>query len=214
VQKIRLDGIYYLTANRCHQVCSELSHNTRHGPHLMPSLFPLTSVFRPFVFLLGDSFLSPPLRTLRTSVGRPSPLSIETSTLSHTKSNPPPHDSFLAMLSLPFFKSEPPKPEKPTSIRDVPRRPRTPPQPPSITLYGWNPATSTRLLTSSLAQDIWSALPERWQFSHEWHLVYSLEQHGSSLSTLYNNCRAFRDTFAFYILVVGDTVGGVRHTST
>ncbi|RPA79800.1 TLD-domain-containing protein [Ascobolus immersus RN42] len=114
------------------------------------------------------------------------------------------------MLSRPFFKSEPQKPERPPAIqRSTPRRPRTPLQPPSITLSGWNPSTSTRLLSSSLAQDIWSALPERWQFSHDWHLVYSLEQHGSSLTTLYNNCDASKDSFAFYVLVVGDTIGGI-----
>lgn len=186
----------------------------------MPTLFSLSSVLRPLIFRFGDNSFShisslPKLNLLRkqsTSSNEPTTNPSQSST--NTSDKPAIYNTFLTMLSRPFFKSEAPKPAKEQSPIQgyTPRRPRSPPPPPNIKLNGWDPRTSTRLLGPALAQDLWHALPERWQFTHEWDLVFSLEQHGCSLTTLYNNCAEVKDRFAFYLIVVGDTLGGVRHT--
>ncbi|ODV78432.1 TLD-domain-containing protein [Suhomyces tanzawaensis NRRL Y-17324] len=57
-----------------------------------------------------------------------------------------------------------------------------------LELSGYRPSTKHRLLDSELADNIRNLLPARLQLFDEWELVYSLEQHGISLKTLYRNC--------------------------
>lgn len=56
-----------------------------------------------------------------------------------------------------------------------------------LQLGGYSPRTKTRVLTAELAEEIRVLLPARNQLYDNWTLVYSLEQHGASLATLYNN---------------------------
>lgn len=70
---------------------------------------------------------------------------------------------------------------------------RTPPPdvlPPlaPVILRGYRPLTKHRLLDQDLAENIRSLATPRNQLYDDWELVYSLEQHGISLKTLYRNC--------------------------
>ncbi|VVT43796.1 uncharacterized protein SAPINGB_P000150 [Magnusiomyces paraingens] len=56
-----------------------------------------------------------------------------------------------------------------------------------LELVGYSPRTKTRLLTPELAEEIRALVPARHQLYDTWTLVYSLEQHGASLATLYSN---------------------------
>lgn len=58
----------------------------------------------------------------------------------------------------------------------------------SLKLSGYKESTRRRLLDEELAEDIRGLLPARLQLFDEWELVYSLEQHGISLGTLYQKC--------------------------
>lgn len=54
-----------------------------------------------------------------------------------------------------------------------------------LSLKGYKSSTKRRLLDDELASNIRNLLPARLQLFDEWDLVYSLEQHGVSLNTLY-----------------------------
>lgn len=54
-----------------------------------------------------------------------------------------------------------------------------------LTLKGYKSSTKRRLLDDELANNLRNLLPGRLQLFDEWDLVYSLEQHGVSLNTLY-----------------------------
>lgn len=56
-----------------------------------------------------------------------------------------------------------------------------------LTLEGYKPTSKHRLLDISLAEDLRQHLPPRLQISHDWTLLYSIEQNGISLNTLYNS---------------------------
>lgn len=77
----------------------------------------------------------------------------------------------------------------------------------SVTLEGYSPSTRYPLLTPQRAAVIAHSLPERMQLRSEWHLKYSLEQHGASIKTLYEqstpnvNDRRQRG----YLLVIKDS---------
>lgn len=58
----------------------------------------------------------------------------------------------------------------------------------TLLLNGYSPHTRHRLLDPELAGEIRNLLPPRLQLYDEWELLYSLEQHGISLNTLYRNC--------------------------
>ncbi|KAK6347023.1 oxidation resistance protein 1 [Orbilia brochopaga] len=64
--------------------------------------------------------------------------------------------------------------------------------------------SSSVLLTKTIAEEIRSLLPPRLQLHGTWTLMYSLDQHGVSLSTLYS--RLGKGAFVF---VVKDTSDGV-----
>lgn len=52
-------------------------------------------------------------------------------------------------------------------------------------------------------------MPARLQLCDDWHLVYSLEQDGVSLGTLYKKCEDLRGLRNGFVLVVRDGEGGV-----
>ncbi|KAF2429655.1 TLD-domain-containing protein [Tothia fuscella] len=95
-----------------------------------------------------------------------------------------------------------------------PRRIASPFQPPPLTplkLTGWRNTTkeNSRLLTKALAEEIRLLIPARLQLVDDWHLIYSLEQNGVSLSTLYKQCEEYRGKRGGYVLVVRDGLGGI-----
>ncbi|CAH2353373.1 oxidation resistance protein 1 [[Candida] railenensis] len=56
-----------------------------------------------------------------------------------------------------------------------------------VSLLGYKKSTKHKLLDKELAGNIRNLIPARHQLFDDWHLVYSLEQHGISLRTLYQN---------------------------
>lgn len=56
-----------------------------------------------------------------------------------------------------------------------------------LDLQGYDKSTRHKLLDAELAANIRSLLPPRLQLYDEWELIYSLQQHGISLNTLYRN---------------------------
>ena len=58
---------------------------------------------------------------------------------------------------------------------------------PQVRLIGYLPTTKNRLLTVEMCDEIRMLMPTRIQLYNEWTLLYSLEQHGASLHSLYNN---------------------------
>lgn len=95
-----------------------------------------------------------------------------------------------------------------------PYRTASPFQPPPlypIILKGYQPGTpaSAKLLTGILAEEIRSLVPPRLQLCEEWNLIYSLEEDGVSLGTLYKKCDELRGLRNGFVLVVKDGEGGV-----
>lgn len=88
-----------------------------------------------------------------------------------------------------------------------------PPLEPLI-LTGFNEDTpaSARLLSAAIAEEIRIMVPERLRIEDEWKLVYSLDQDGASLATLYEKCAAYTEHRNGFVLVVQDQEGGVRIT--
>ncbi|KAL7790366.1 hypothetical protein V8C37DRAFT_185887 [Trichoderma ceciliae] len=86
---------------------------------------------------------------------------------------------------------------------------RPPPLDP-IVLHGYRDSTpvDSRLLTTVVAEEIRTMVPERLRISEDWRLVYSLEQNGTSLATLYQRCRQFEGMRVGFVLVVKDQEGG------
>ena len=99
----------------------------------------------------------------------------------------------------------------------IPKRRLSPFQPPPLTplaLRGYKDSTrsKTRLLSKVLAEEIRLLIPPRLQLHDHWDLTYSLEQNGSTLSTLYHLCDAHRGKRGGLILVVKDSGGGIFGT--
>jgi hypothetical protein len=96
----------------------------------------------------------------------------------------------------------------------APQRRASPFQPPPLTpltLSGWKSSTSdnARLLTRALAEEIRLLVPARLQLVSTWSLIYSLEQNGTSLSTLYAQNDTYRGRRGGFVLVVRDASGGI-----
>lgn len=91
--------------------------------------------------------------------------------------------------------------------------PMAPPPLEPLELKGYRDDTtqSARLLTNAVAEEIRIMIPERQRIDDEWNLVYSLDQDGASLGTLYKKCEAYQNTNrrASFVLVVRDQEGGV-----
>ncbi len=80
-----------------------------------------------------------------------------------------------------------------------------------IALKGYydNTPASAKLLSRTLAEEIRLLVPPRLQLCDEWNLVYSLEQDGVSLGTLYKKCDDLRGLRNGFVLVIRDGDGGV-----
>lgn len=89
--------------------------------------------------------------------------------------------------------------------------PMRPPPLEPLQLKGFRDDTidMARLLNPAVAEEIRIMIPERQRIEDEWNLVYSLDQDGASLATLYEKCSGFDGTRASFVLVVRDNEGGV-----
>lgn len=87
---------------------------------------------------------------------------------------------------------------------------RPPPLDPLV-LHGFKDSTpgAARLLGHAVAEEIRTMVPERLRIAEDWRLVYSLEQDGASLATLYQKCRQFQGRRVGFVLVVKDQEGAV-----
>lgn len=87
---------------------------------------------------------------------------------------------------------------------------RPPPLDP-IVLQGYKESTpdTARLLSPAVAEEIRAMVPERLRIVENWRLVYSLEQDGASLATLYQKCRQYEGKRVGFVLVVRDQEGAV-----
>lgn len=110
--------------------------------------------------------------------------------------------------------SGPAAPPPTNGVYTPPRRTASPFQPPPLTplsLRGFNPRTSTQILSRTLAEEIRLLLPPRLQLADSWMLAYSLEEDGVSLGTLYHKCASANfPPWSSFVLVVRDAAGGVR----
>ena len=101
-----------------------------------------------------------------------------------------------------------------TAVFNPPTRRLSPFQPPPLTpltLDGYkdNTPLPARLLSNAVAEEIRLLVPPRLQLADTWQLAYSLEQDGSTLSTLYNLAAKYRGKRAGFVLVVRDASGGI-----
>lgn len=89
--------------------------------------------------------------------------------------------------------------------------PMGPPPLEPLQLKGFREDTkeSSRLLTPVVAEEIRIMIPERQRIDDEWNLVYSLDQDGASLGTLYEACSDYVGERASFVLVIRDNEGGV-----
>lgn len=87
---------------------------------------------------------------------------------------------------------------------------RPPPLEP-LQLNGFNDDTSSdaRILTAAVAEEIRIMVPARLSLAEDWNLVYSLEQDGASLATLYDKCAAYQGKRVGFVLVVKGCEGGI-----
>lgn len=83
-----------------------------------------------------------------------------------------------------------------------------PPLTPLI-LQGYKSTTKHRLLNNELAEEIRQHIPSLLQINHNWELLYSIDQCGTSLHTLYQNCHPKygenMNRRRGYVLIVQDT---------
>ncbi|CAF9917643.1 MAG: oxidation resistance protein 1 [Heterodermia speciosa] len=137
------------------------------------------------------------------------PVSHVVSGLYRRLTDPSPSSSNAASRSQP-----PPSLDTHQALNTPPRRTASPFQPPPLTplsltgIPGSSPE-SAQVLSRTLAEEIRLLVPPRLQLAETWSLVYSLENDGVSLATLYNKCAAptvpKRGSF---VLAVKDAAGG------
>ncbi|KAF6837519.1 oxidation resistance protein [Colletotrichum musicola] len=97
----------------------------------------------------------------------------------------------------------------PSNLRRTASPFRPPPLDP-IVLHGFkeNTPLSARLLSTGVAEEIRIMLPERLRIVEDWKLIYSLEQDGASLATLYQKAAVYQGRRVGFVLVVRDDAGG------
>ncbi|KAK2003056.1 TLD-domain-containing protein [Colletotrichum falcatum] len=97
----------------------------------------------------------------------------------------------------------------PSNIKRTASPFRPPPLDP-IVLHGFKDSTprSARLLSHGVAEEIRIMLPERLRIMEDWRLIYSLEQDGASLTTLYQKAADYQGQRVGFVLVVRDDAGG------
>ncbi|KAG6041830.1 hypothetical protein E4U41_001301 [Claviceps citrina] len=100
---------------------------------------------------------------------------------------------------------------EPAERRAVCASPFRPPPLEPLVLHGYRAGTpnQSRLLTAAVAEEIRAMIPERLRIADSWRLIYSLEEDGASLSTLYQKCRSYEGRRAGFVLVVKDQEGGI-----
>lgn len=131
--------------------------------------------------------------------------------LTEPSPNPPPPQSTPKQQTSPT-----PPHSMSNGVYTPPHRTASPFQPPPLTplsLVGFDPATSpsAQILSRALAEEIRLLVPPRLQLADTWSLVYSLEQDGVSLATLYNKCASSDlPKSGSFVLVIRDAAGGVR----
>lgn len=78
-----------------------------------------------------------------------------------------------------------------------------------LVLKGYKDTTKHKLLNLQLAEEIRQHIPSLLQINHNWELLYSIEQSGTSLHTLYSNCQPKvgenLNRRRGYVLIVQDT---------
>lgn len=100
----------------------------------------------------------------------------------------------------------------------IPPRRATPPfHPPPLSplsLYGFRSDTplSGQILSKLLAEEIRLLVPPRSQLVEKWKLLFSLEQDGASLATLYSRCDDYRGRRGGFVLVIRDGADDVGYT--
>lgn len=102
----------------------------------------------------------------------------------------------------------------PPRFHETIQRTASPMQPPPlepVQLKGFAPDTpaSARILTQAIAEEIRIMVPTRLSIVDEWNLVYSLDQDGASLGTLYDKCAKYSGRRVGFVLAVKDAEGGV-----
>ena len=87
---------------------------------------------------------------------------------------------------------------------------RPPPLEP-LELRGFRDDTpsAARVLSGAVAEEIRLMVPARLSIVDDWNLVYSLDQDGASLSTLYDKCGKYAGKRVGFVLAVKDCEGGV-----
>jgi len=124
--------------------------------------------------------------------------------------------SFASQLDSMFGAQPQTESETKDGINDVFRPPvmrtaspfRPPPLDPLV-LHGYKEGTPerARLLSCAVAEEVRAMLPERLRIVDDWSLVYSLEQDGASLATLYLKSRRYERSRTGFVLVVRDQEG-------
>ncbi|KAK4236938.1 TLD-domain-containing protein [Achaetomium macrosporum] len=89
--------------------------------------------------------------------------------------------------------------------------PMPPPPLEPLQLVGFSEETrhDARLLTNPIAEEIRIMVPARLGIVDEWRLVYSLEQDGASLATLFEKCAKYQGKRVGFVLCVKDCEGGL-----
>ncbi|SCU93343.1 LADA_0G02564g1_1 [Lachancea dasiensis] len=82
---------------------------------------------------------------------------------------------------------------------------------PQVTLRGYAETTKSRLLTTEICDEIRNLMPTRVQLYPDWHLLYSLQQHGASLHSLYDHVapESKNPGRVGYVLLIEDRRGGL-----
>ncbi|CCH57996.1 hypothetical protein TBLA_0A01950 [Henningerozyma blattae CBS 6284] len=82
---------------------------------------------------------------------------------------------------------------------------------PPVILTGYSPNTKNRLLTTEMCDELRTLMPTRVQLYPKWRLLYSLEQHGASLHSLYHNIAPEDKTpmRVGYVLIIKDRLNGI-----
>lgn len=147
--------------------------------------------------------------TLSSSYYIPSAISHSVTGLLRRFSTEPSHSTSSKSTQSPVH-----SPTFPNTGVYTPRRTASPFQPPPlypIALKGYqsDTAESAHLLSRALAEEIRLLVPPRLQLCEEWNLLYSLDQDGVSLGTLYKKCDEMRGLRNGFVLVVKDGEGGV-----
>jgi len=104
--------------------------------------------------------------------------------------------------------------DKPMNSHDgaytPPHRTASPFQPPPLTPLTLSGSTDSTILSKAVAEEIRLLVPPRLQLAEKWALVYSLENDGVTLSTLYKKCASPEfSRGGSMVLVVQDAAGGV-----